>query len=37
MPALRLKPGQCRKVVICEAECEGMDGMFIGLAKKKGK
>ncbi len=35
MPALRLKPGQCRKVVICEAELEGMDGMFIGFAKEK--
>jgi len=35
MPALKLKPGQCRKVVICEAELEGMDGMFIGFAKEK--
>ncbi len=35
MRPLRLKPGQCRKVVICEAELEGMDGMFIGFAKEK--
>jgi hypothetical protein len=35
MPALRLKPGQCRKVVICEAELGGLDGMFIGFAKEK--